>query len=131
MPRAHNNLGVALFEAGRPEEAIAAFRRVIALRPGYADAHSNLGNALNDRGLGDEALVALGRAVQLAPNPPWPTTVWAKPCGTGGGSTRRAALGRAIELKPDYAEPHCNLGNVLKDQGCLDGHWTLSAGPSR
>ena len=31
-----------------------------------------------------------------------------------------ACLRRALELKPDYAAAHCNLGNALRDQGNLD-----------
>ena len=31
-----------------------------------------------------------------------------------------AALGRAIELRPDLAEAHANLGQALKDVGRLD-----------
>ncbi len=30
-----------------------------------------------------------------------------------------ACYHRAVELKPDFAEAHNNLGNVLKDQGKL------------
>ena len=31
-----------------------------------------------------------------------------------------ACYRRALELKPDFAEAHNNLGNALKDQGKLD-----------
>ena len=31
-----------------------------------------------------------------------------------------ACYRRALELQPDYAEAHSNLGNVLRDQGKLD-----------
>ena len=34
--------------------------------------------------------------------------------------TRIACLRRALELKPDYADAHSNLGNVLQEQGHLD-----------
>lgn len=44
---AHNNLGVALKEAGRPrEEEMEQYRQAIRLRPDYAEAHYNLGVAL-------------------------------------------------------------------------------------
>ena len=57
---AWNNLGLALHETGRPDEASAAIGRAIALRPGYAEAHDNLGIALHAQGRLDPAL-----AVQL------------------------------------------------------------------
>src|SRR5215218_9227965 len=41
----HNNHGIALGSLGRLEEAIAAYRRALAIRPDYAEAHYNLGNA--------------------------------------------------------------------------------------
>ena len=53
---AHNNLGGALQEAGRLDEAIAAYRRAIALEPDSAGAHSNLGSALTGTGRPDEAV---------------------------------------------------------------------------
>ena len=37
----------------------------------------------------------------------------------GRPAEAEAAYRRAIELKPDYAEAHINLGNALKDQGRL------------
>jgi predicted O-linked N-acetylglucosamine transferase (SPINDLY family) len=42
---AHNNLGVALRQAGKHAEAIAAFRQALAVRGGYIDAMFNLGIA--------------------------------------------------------------------------------------
>ena len=42
---AHNNLGIALRDAGEVEEAIASFRSAIALDPKFALAHHNLGAA--------------------------------------------------------------------------------------
>jgi predicted O-linked N-acetylglucosamine transferase (SPINDLY family) len=41
-PETHNNLGIALWELGRTEEAIGSFRRALELRPDYAAAHSGL-----------------------------------------------------------------------------------------
>jgi tetratricopeptide (TPR) repeat protein len=52
---AWNNLGTVLFHLGRPEEALAAYRRALALDPGYADAHYNVADVLDDLGRGLEA----------------------------------------------------------------------------
>ena len=43
---AHGNMGTALEELGRLEEAEASFRQAIAIKPDYAEAHSNLGITL-------------------------------------------------------------------------------------
>jgi Flp pilus assembly protein TadD len=47
---AHNNLGVALRDLGRPAEAEQSYREALRLRPNYAEAHNNLGMVLNDVG---------------------------------------------------------------------------------
>jgi tetratricopeptide (TPR) repeat protein len=39
---AHSNLGVALQQQRKLDEAIAAYRQAIGIKPNYAEAHSNL-----------------------------------------------------------------------------------------
>ena len=56
-----------LRDQGRLDEAIAACKRAIALKPDLAEAHNNLGNALKDQGRLDEALACFRRAVELKP----------------------------------------------------------------
>jgi Flp pilus assembly protein TadD len=65
---AHNNLGNALRDLGRIEEAAASFRRALKYRPGYAEAHNNLGNALRDLGQFEEAVASFRRALKIRPN---------------------------------------------------------------
>jgi len=43
-PGISNNLGLALKDQGKLEEAAATFQRVLAVRPDDALAHCNLGN---------------------------------------------------------------------------------------
>ena len=38
---AHSNLGVALQDQGKLDEAVACYRRALELKPDYADAHTN------------------------------------------------------------------------------------------
>src|SRR5262249_18735032 len=45
---AHNNLGAALADQKKLEEAVAAFRKAIELQPDDATAYSNLGSLLCD-----------------------------------------------------------------------------------
>ena len=42
-----SNCGEALNAAGRPDEAIAHYRKAIEINPGYAIAHNNLGCVLS------------------------------------------------------------------------------------
>ncbi len=62
------NLGEALSAAGRHEEAVAEYRRAIALRPDWPVAHYNLGSALNQRGRPVEAIAEFERALALEPD---------------------------------------------------------------
>jgi hypothetical protein len=66
-PRAQNNLGMALLEAGRTSEALARFREAVALSPGYFEANGNTSVALERLGQFPEALVYISRAVELNP----------------------------------------------------------------
>lgn len=66
-PRAHNNLGWALHQAGRHEMADAAFARALALAPDYVSAHYNRGVAALQQGRPDAAATHLAAAVRLAP----------------------------------------------------------------
>ena len=53
---AHANLGTALKEQGKLDEAVACYRRALELKPEYAEAHYFLGNALSEQGNQDEAI---------------------------------------------------------------------------
>ena len=107
--------------AGKPDEAVACYRRALELKPDFAEAHNNLGNALQDQGKLDEAVACYRRALELKPD-------FAEAHNNLGNALKDqgkldeavACYRRALELKPDYAEAHNNLGNAFKDQGKLD-----------
>ena len=50
MLDAYNNMGIALQDQGKLEEAIEAYNKALAIKPDYADAYNNMGNALQDQG---------------------------------------------------------------------------------
>src|SRR5262249_26230109 len=62
------NLGGALRQEGRTDEAIEALRMALSLRPDLIGAYSDLAEAHKDRGELDEALVCYERALALQPN---------------------------------------------------------------
>lgn len=75
--RAHNNLGAALMkqvmhsaqaDTAKLEEAVAAFRRALALDPEYLESWRNLGASLKIQGRFDEAGEAFRAALRLAPD---------------------------------------------------------------
>ena len=52
---AHGNLGNAFKDQGKLDEAVACWRRALALKPDFAQANNNLGIALLDLGKPGEA----------------------------------------------------------------------------
>lgn len=109
-PRGHNNLGVALENAGREAEAIAAYRAAIRLQPARVDAYCNLGLCLWRSGRREEATEVFRAAVKLDPRHAESRN------NLGGALLERgeieaatAQFQRALELKPDFDEARYNL----------------------
>jgi tetratricopeptide (TPR) repeat protein len=61
------NLGIALRDQQKLDEAIAAYKKAIELNPKYATAYNNLGIALSDQQKLDEAIAAYKKAIELNP----------------------------------------------------------------
>jgi len=64
---AHHNLGKAMQDVGRMDEALAAARVAVRQRPDFASAYSNLGLALKHHGELEEAEKVLRRGLQADP----------------------------------------------------------------
>ncbi len=64
---AHMNLGIALVDQGRRDEAVAVYRKAIDVDPNYVLPHHNLGTVLWDQGHFDEAIVEFRKAIDLYP----------------------------------------------------------------
>ena len=121
MLQAHFNLGSALKDRGRLDEAVDSYRRAIAIEPDHAEAHVGLSTALLDARRPDEALAASLRALRLRPDlPDVQNNLGTALALNGRFDEAIAAYRKAIELKPDMAEAHTNLGNALRDTGPLD-----------
>lgn len=66
--RAYTNLGAALSEAGRMDEAAVLWAHAVRLAPDDPDIHSNLGAYLQANGREPEAIVHYEKALQLRPD---------------------------------------------------------------
>lgn len=64
---AHYNLGVALIDTKRLDEAYAQFAQTLQIEPGYADAYYNQGFIQQARGRLDMAIDKYRRAVEINP----------------------------------------------------------------
>lgn len=64
---AKNNLGVALFRAGRVEEALNLFAKLVADHPNYEMGYNNLGYVQESSGLKSDAIASYRKALELNP----------------------------------------------------------------
>jgi tetratricopeptide (TPR) repeat protein len=116
-----NILGAAASQIGLLDKAIAAFQRVIAIKPDYAEAYNNMGNTLKDQGRLDEAVASFNKALSLKPD-------YVEAYSNMGIALEEqgkleeaiASYNKALSLMPDYVEAYNNMGNALKDQGKLE-----------
>ena len=65
-PRLIRTAAITLEDQGKLEEAVAAYRHAIDIKPDLA--YSNLGNALEDEGKHDEAIAAYRHAIDIQPD---------------------------------------------------------------
>jgi tetratricopeptide (TPR) repeat protein len=67
LPEAHYNLALAYARQGRNDEALAAYRRAVELRPNHARAWLNLGNMLARSGQLEASVAAFESALSVDP----------------------------------------------------------------
>ena len=115
---AHVNLGVALEQKGKLNEALAEYRAAEELAPELYHIHNNLGNLLDNLGHPREALIEYRWAVLLNPN---------LPSLHNGAGMVLVELGRfdealrqfeeASRLDPAYPWAHLEIGKLRLKQG--------------
>jgi tetratricopeptide (TPR) repeat protein len=118
---AHNNLGDALFQKGRVDEAIIQYQSALQIEPDYSFACYNLGNALFKKGRVDEAIAQYQTALQINPG-------YAEAHDNlGNVLLQKGRVDEAIaqyqtvlHINPDNAKAHNNLGNALLRKGKVD-----------
>ena len=106
---------------GKNEEAIAAYRKAIAIQPNFAEAHENLAVALYDLGNPEEAVTEFEIAIPQYGTPA--AQVWTN-YGMALLLVKRfqdaaAAFGKAAALNPNDAEVHYYRGFALHFAGDL------------
>ena len=112
------NLGTALYETGRHDDAIAAFRRAIETQPDYVPAFNNLGVTLRAAGRTDEALAAYRDGLTLRDDyPDLHYNLANALIALGRSAEATEHLARAAAANGDSAGVHNNLGTALADQG--------------
>jgi protein O-mannosyl-transferase len=114
----HNSLGIALNQAGRPQEAIEHFKRAVDLKPDYLEARDNIGVILNNLGRTQEAIKLFRQVLMLKSDYPKALSdLGAVLSASGQAEEAIKYIERALLAKPDYPEAHYNLGIALNQVG--------------
>jgi protein O-mannosyl-transferase len=111
---AQYNLGTYYQDHQRPDEALACYRRTLAMKPGYADALNNIGYVLMSQKKFGEAIQTFEAALKSNPN-----SVEARNnigyalCMAGKTDEGIAQYRLALKSKPEHIGVLNNLGNAL------------------
>ena len=122
MSITENNLGTALQDLKRYDQAVIHHQRAVALRPDYAPAYNNLGAALRAAGRLDEAVAQYQKALALKPdfgNASYNLANALLERGQAGASID--AFRKALQSTPDSVQAHNNLGIALAAKGDAAG----------
>ena len=99
-----NNMGIALRELGRPQDALACYERALASQPDYVEALVNRGNAQRELGQPEAALDSYASALARQPGHPQALHNQAVALrGLGRPQEALTAVRQALAGRPDYA----------------------------
>ena len=118
---AHNNLGVALGERGRTDEARAHFEAVLRADPDDSQAQLNLGVMAAARQAWAEAI---GRYKKVLRRRPRSSVAWnnlgAVAASQGQDARAEWFYRKSLSIYPDDAATRGNLGGILVRRGKID-----------
>jgi tetratricopeptide (TPR) repeat protein len=117
-PLRHDAVAQLYLDEGKLDEAIAEFRRSLALNADSAQTRYNLAYALSARGRRDEAIAELGAALRIDPDYAQAhNNLGALLQLSGRADEALAHFERAVALRPDNVEARANLGQLLSNRG--------------
>jgi len=112
------NEGVTAESNGDTDAAMSAYRRAIALDPGYCDAMDNLGVLLRRQGQIDEAIEWYRKSLAVAPdNPVAHMNLGLALRLQGDLDGAEAEYLALVEIDPENPEGHFGLGTIALDRG--------------
>jgi protein O-mannosyl-transferase len=118
---AHLNLGNALLQKGRVNDAIVQYQQALQIEPDYAQVHYNLGNAFLQKGSMDDAITQYQEALRFDPGyAQADNNLGYALLQKGNVDNAIAHYQSALQIDPDYAEAHNNLGYALLQKGSVD-----------
>ncbi|MBC6480408.1 MAG: tetratricopeptide repeat protein [Hormoscilla sp. GM7CHS1pb] len=119
-PFAYNNMGVARYNLGDKEGAIADYNKAIEIKPDYALAYNNRGNARYNLGDKEGAIADYNKAIEIEIKPDYALAYNNRGLARDDLGDKEGAItdyNKAIEIKPDYALAYNNRGNARYNLG--------------
>ena len=112
---AYNNLGSALRNLGRLDDAVANYHKALDVKLNYAEAYNNLGSVLKEMGRLDEAVTSCHKAITIKPD-------FAEAFFNLGNAFQDlgklveavASYQKTLAIKSDFADAHSNLGSAFQ-----------------
>ena len=118
LPRPHHNLGFALVEEGRLDEAIEHYKAALQVKPDYIKAHNSIGRALFKQGKNKEAVEYFYEALKIKPDfEKAHSNLGLVLVSEGKIEEGIKHLSEALRIKPNYVQAHNSMGKVLLKQG--------------
>lgn len=115
---AYNNLGKALKDLNRLDEALIHYEKALSLNPQYAEAHNNRGNVLQMLKRYEDALASFEQALALKPD-------YVEALHNRGKALKELhrpeealdSYNRALAIRPRYSVALCSQADVLVELG--------------
>ena len=115
------NLGIALTQLNRLDEAADAYQQAISLRPNFFEAYGNLGTILQRQGKLESAIQSYQKGLSINPQDArGHFNLGTALRDTGNLPAAIENYKKAITLFPNYTDAHNNLGETLRDFGDMD-----------
>ncbi len=122
--RGHNNLGVALSEEKKYDEAIPCYLEAIRLDRYYSDPWSNLSVAYSINDEIEKAIAALRQAIRIHPNYPEAyNNLGTLMIKKENYDAAEKILKIAIQLRPHYGKAYFNLARLYMNKGDMEKAW--------
>jgi protein O-mannosyl-transferase len=118
---AYNNLGLALTNAHRWDEATDVYKKALKIAPGAFPVHNNLGNVLASTGKIEEAAAEFREAVRLKSDYAFAhNNLGSILVKQGKIDEAIIAYNKALDADPEYLDVYNNLGTIFAERGELD-----------
>lgn len=118
QPALENLHGVIMVRGGAPEPAVNAFRRALAVEPGFTDAISNLASALSALNREEEAVICFERLLSAKIRDPEIFYNYGNSLGKLGRDLEAVnAYKNSLNLRPLSPGAYNNMGKALSRLG--------------